>query len=95
MLFLHFIGGIYLSNNIITLFHWFHLNNYTPFENKCFNPRNQIHRVEFVTRINSVCVQMRHAIHGVHILCKTSTEFGKHKCDMSKGNESDVSNIDV
>ena len=52
--------------NIITSFHWFHLNNYTPYENKCFNPRNQIHRVEFVTRVNSVCVQMRHAIRGVH-----------------------------
>ena len=66
VLFLHFIGGIYLSKNIITSFHWFHLNNYTPYENKCFNPRNQIHHVEFVTRINSVCVQMRHAIRGVH-----------------------------
>ena len=66
VLFLHFIGGIYLSKNIITSFHWFHLNNYTPYENKCFNPRNQIHRVEFVTRVNSVCVQMRHAIRGGH-----------------------------
>ena len=45
--------------NIITSFYWFHLNNYTPYENKCFNPRNQIHRVEFV------CVQMRHAIGAV------------------------------
>ena len=35
VLFLHFIGGIYLSKNIITSFHWFHLNNYTPYENKC------------------------------------------------------------
>ena len=52
--------------NIITSFHWFHLNNYTPYENKCFNPRNQIHRVAFVTRVNSICVQMRHAIRGVH-----------------------------
>ena len=66
VLFLHFIGGIYLSKNIITSFHWFHLNNYTPYENKCFNPRNQIHRVEFVTSVNSVCVQMRHAIRGVY-----------------------------
>ena len=56
----------YLAKNIITSFRWFHLNNYTPYENKCFNPRNQIHRVEFVTRVNSVCVQMRHAIRGVH-----------------------------
>ena len=39
----------------------FHLNNYTPYENKCFNPRNQIHRVAFVMRVNSVCVQVRHA----------------------------------
>ena len=66
VLFLHFIGGIYLSKNIITSFHWCHLNNYTPYENKCFNPRNRIHRMEFVTRINSVCVQMRHAIRGVY-----------------------------
>ena len=48
VLFLHLIGGIYLSK--IVSFHWFHLNNYTPYENKCFNPRNQIHRVAFVTR---------------------------------------------
>ena len=66
VLFLHFIRGIYLSKSIITSFHWFHLNNYTPYENKCFNPWNQIHRVEFVTRLNSVCVKMRHAIRGVH-----------------------------
>ena len=38
----------------------FHLNNYTPYENKCFNPSNQIHGVAFVMRVNSVCVQMRH-----------------------------------
>ena len=42
--------------NIITSFHLFHLNNYTPYENKCFNLRNQIHRVVFVTRVNSVCI---------------------------------------
>ena len=66
MLFLHFISGIYLYKNIITSFHWFRLNNYTPYENKCFNPRDQIHRVAFVTRVNSVWVQMRHAIRGVH-----------------------------
>ena len=67
VLFLHFIGGIYLSKNIITSFHWLHLNNYTPYENKCFNPRNQIHHVEFVSRVNSVCVQMRHAIRVTHL----------------------------
>ena len=52
----------------ISLHHFigFNLNNYTPYENKCFNPRNQIHRAEFVTRVNSVCVQMRHAICGVY-----------------------------
>ena len=66
VLFLHFIGWIYLSINIITSFHWFHLNNYTPYENKCFNARNQIHRVEFFTRVNSVCIKMHHAIRGVH-----------------------------
>ena len=59
--FLHFIGRIFFVKNIITSFHWFHLNNYTPYENKCFNPRNQIHRVAFITCVNSVCVQMRHA----------------------------------
>ena len=52
VLFLHFIGGIYLLKNIITSLNWFHLNNYTPYENKCFNPRNQIHCVEFVTCVN-------------------------------------------
>ena len=41
--------------NIITSFHWLHLNNYTPYENECFNPRNQIHLVAFVMRLNSVC----------------------------------------
>ena len=44
--------------NIITSFHWFHLNNYTPYENKCCNPINQIHRVAFATYVNSVCVRM-------------------------------------
>ena len=53
--------------NIITSCHWLHLNNYTRYENKCFNPRNQIHRVAFVTRVNSVSVQMRHAIRCVHL----------------------------
>ena len=52
--------------SIISVFHWLHLDNYTPFENKCFNPRNQIHRVAFVKRVNSICVQVRHAIRGVH-----------------------------
>ena len=37
---------LYLSawtivKNIITSFHFLHLNNYTTYENKCFNPRNQ------------------------------------------------------
>ena len=27
--------------------HWLHLNNYTPYENKCFNPRYQNHGVVF------------------------------------------------
>ena len=54
VLFLHFIGGIYLSKILLHHFHWYHLNNYTPYENKCFNPRNQIHRVAFVTRVNSI-----------------------------------------
>ena len=59
------LSGDLFVKNIITSFHWFHLNNYTPYENKYFNPRNQIHRMAFITRINSVCVQMRHAIRGV------------------------------
>ena len=54
-----------LVKNILTSFQWLHVNNYTPYENKCFNPRNQIHHVTFVTCINSVCVQMRHAIRHV------------------------------
>ena len=66
VLFLHFTGGIYFAQNNIPSFHWRHLNNYTPHENKCFYPRNQNHRVACVTRVNSVCVQTRHAIHGVH-----------------------------
>ena len=52
--------------NIITSYHWFHLNNFTLYENKCFNPRNQIHHVVFIMRINSVCIKMRHTIRGVH-----------------------------
>ena len=36
VLFLHFIGGILFVKNIITSFHWCHLNNYTSYENKCF-----------------------------------------------------------
>ena len=46
----------FICQNIITSFHWLHLNNYTPSENKCFNPRNQIHCVAFDARVNSVCV---------------------------------------
>ena len=61
-LFFSFYRRNIFDKNIITSFHWFHLNNYTPYENKCFNPRNQIHRVAFVTRVNSICVQMRHAM---------------------------------
>ena len=64
VLFLYFIGGIYLSK---ISFHWLQLNNYTPYENKCFNPRNKIHCVTFITHMNSVCVQMRHAIRSVHL----------------------------
>ena len=66
VLLLHFIGGIYLSEILLHHFIGFILNDYTPHESKCFNPRNQIHRVAFVTRENSVRVQMRHAIRGVH-----------------------------
>ena len=43
-------------------------NNCTPYENKCFDPRNQIHRVAFFTLVNSICIQMRHAIRVVHML---------------------------
>ena len=45
--------------------------NYTPYENKCFNPRNQNHRVVFVTRVNFVCVQMRHTIRGLQFALNT------------------------
>ena len=31
-----------------------------------FQPQNQNHCVAFVTRVNSVCVQTRHEIRGVH-----------------------------
>ena len=66
---LYFIGVIYCQK--YHSFHWLHLNNHTPKENKCFNPRNQKHCAAFFTRINSVCVQMRHSIRGVctHLIC--------------------------
>ena len=38
---MHLYQGHFFVKNIITLFHWRHLNNCTPYENKCFNPRNQ------------------------------------------------------
>ena len=37
--------------NITTSLPWRHLNNYTPYENECFNPRSQNHSVAFVTRV--------------------------------------------
>ena len=37
--------------NIITSRHWHHLNIYTPYENKSFNPRNQNNHVAFAMRI--------------------------------------------
>ena len=43
VLFLYFIGEIYCQK--YHYIHWLHLNNYTPYENKCFNPRNQNHCV--------------------------------------------------
>ena len=42
------------DKNMITSFHWLHLNNYAPYENKFFNPRNQDHRVAFITLVNSL-----------------------------------------
>ena len=39
--------------NILS-FHWHHLNDYTPHENKCFSSRNQNHCVTFV-----MCVDVR------------------------------------
>ena len=43
--------------NITTSFHWHHLNDYTHYENICFNPRTQNSHVVFVTCINSIlCV---------------------------------------
>ena len=66
MLFLHFIGRIYLSKILLHHFIGF-IWIITPLmKKKCFNPRNQINRVAFVTCVNSVCVQIRHVICGVH-----------------------------
>ena len=59
--------------NIITSFHWLHLNDYIRRENKYFNPRNQNHRVAFVTCVNLVCVQMRHAIRSVQCVKYATT----------------------
>ena len=42
VLFLHFIGEFYLSKLPFISFHLLHLNNYTPYKNKCFNPRSEI-----------------------------------------------------
>ena len=59
---LHFISGIYLSNILLHHFIGF-IWIITPLtKKKCFSPRNQIHGVAFVTRVNSVCVQMRYAV---------------------------------
>ena len=44
MLFFAFHRRVLFVESIIT-FHWVHLNNNTPYENKCFNPRNQNYRV--------------------------------------------------
>ena len=55
MLFLHIVRVIYLPKYIS--FYWRHLNNYTLFENKCFNPRNQNHCMAFITHVNNICVQ--------------------------------------
>ena len=73
VLFLHFIGGIYFVKNIIGSFHSLHLNNYTPYENKCFNPRNQNHRMAFVTHMNFVCVHTCHVIRGLHAVKYATT----------------------
>ena len=54
--FLYVVDGIYLSK-IITTFHLHLLNNKFPYENKCFNPNTQNHRMVSVLGVNSVCVQ--------------------------------------
>ena len=65
VLFMYFIGGIYRQkyHYIISFgFIWI----ITPLVKINVHPRIQNHCVAFVTRVNLVCVQMRHAIRGVH-----------------------------
>ena len=64
---------LFVKNIITSSFHWFNLNDYTRHENKYFNPRNQNHRVAFVTCVNLVCVQMRHAIRSVQCVKYATT----------------------
>ena len=56
VLFLHFMGGIYLSEILIPFF-WHHLNNYTPYQVKCFNPRHQNQPGAFAVCVDSIKVQ--------------------------------------
>ena len=45
-------AGFVKNNYYIISLTSLHLNNYTPYENKCFNPRNRNHRVAFATCVN-------------------------------------------
>ena len=57
VLFLHFYRRDLLQKELLHHFHWLHLNNYAPYENKCFNPRNQNHRAALATRVNFICAR--------------------------------------
>ena len=48
VLFCIFRWDLFVKNSIIS-FYWFHLNNYTPLENRCFDPEIQNQHVAFVT----------------------------------------------
>ena len=52
-----FLSAGFIVKNFYFIISWLHLNNYTPYENKCFKPRNQNHRVAFITRIRYATTQ--------------------------------------
>ena len=54
----------FIVKNIITSFHWLHLNNYTHYENKCLNPKKQNNCVAFFTCVNSVYVDVSQSSNG-------------------------------
>ena len=51
-------GFICQTYLFITSLHWRHSNNYASYENKCYNPRNQNHRIPvFVTHVCKFCLR--------------------------------------